>query len=87
MFVDYNMHKRKNEKFYARSAVACVALPYLVSLLGRKSAMYKIGTGYLLYTCMDALYDVGIYAYFFLHGPHFFRRLVELESTENFSSI
>ena len=87
MYVDYNMHKRKNEKLYGRLVVSSVALPYIISLLGRKSVFFKLGTGYLLYTCMDALYDMGIYAYFFLHGPGFMRRLVELEPTENFSSI
>ena len=66
--------------------VAC-AVPYLITLLGRKSIMFKLGSGYMLYTCMDALYDLGIYTYFFLHGPFFMRKLVALEPTENFSSI
>ena len=81
------MHKRRNERFYGRSYVGIVVVPYMFSLLKTKSIPYKVLTGYLIYTCLDALYDMGIYTYFFLHGPRYMRKILELPSKENFSSI
>lgn len=76
IFIDYATHKRKNERFYGRSIVGVVVAPYMVSLFARRSIAYKLLTGWLIYTCLDALYDMGVYTYFFIHGPKFIRRLI-----------
>ena len=81
------MHKRRKERFYGRSYVGLVVVPYFLTLFTKRSIAYKLMTGYLIYTCLDALYDMGVYTYFFLHGPRFIRKLVELEPSENFGSI
>ena len=49
--------------------------------------MGKLLAGYMLFTCLDAFYDMGVYAYFLIHGPKYMRRIVELPPAENFSSI
>ena len=87
VFLQYQMNKRKKERFYGRAYVAAAVVPYMVSLLRTKSIPYKLLVGYLLYTCLDALYDMGIYTYFFLHGPTYMRKVLELPAKENFSSI
>ena len=49
--------------------------------------MYKLFKGYVLFSCIDALYDMGVYTYFFIHGPSHMKKLLDLPPTENFGSI
>ena len=73
IFIDYRLHKQKHDRFYGRLYAGACVVPYLITVLSRRSIMFKLGTGYLLYTCMDALYDMGVYTYFFLHGPTYMK--------------
>ena len=49
--------------------------------------LWKLGTGYLLLTSLDALYDMGVYTHFFIHAPKQIRKLAALEPEKNFGSI
>jgi len=67
--------------------VAAVAIPWFMSLFKIKSTMIKLGTAYLIFSCLDAFYDMGVYTHFFFHGPRHIRRLIDLPQEKNFGPI
>jgi hypothetical protein len=87
IFGDYGMGRKRNERFYGRCYVSAVCLPFFVSLFKKSSYFYKLATAYVLYSCIDALYDMGVYTHFFVHAPKYMRRMIALPGEENFGSI
>ena len=87
IFKDYALHKKQTEKYYGRFYVFCATVPYFKFLFNSRSITAKLATGYMLYTVLDAMYDMGVYTHFFLHGHKYMRQLLELPPTENFGSI
>ena len=87
IFHEYMDHKKVRERFYGRMYACAAIVPWFFSLFSRKSIAYKLVSGYLLYTCLDALYDMGVYTYFFIHGPKYMRQCVELPPNQHFGSI
>ena len=67
--------------------VAGATIPYFLCLFKLKSTMIKLATAFILYTSLDAFYDMGVYTHFFFHAPSYMRRLVELPQEKNFGSI
>ena len=87
IFIDYLAQKRRYERYYGRAYVVAATMPYILSLFSGGSIMYKLLKGYILFSCVDALYDMGVYTYFFIHGPGHMKKLLELPPVENFGSI
>lgn len=67
--------------------VASASIPFFYSLFKIKGIMAKLGIAYILFSSLDAFYDMGVYTYFFLHAPSHMRSLVELPPDKNFGSI
>lgn len=87
IFIDYLAQKRRYERYYGRAYVTALAVPYIASLFSLQSLTKKIILGYGLFSLLDALYDMGVYTYFFIHGPAHIRKVIELEPEKNFASI
>ena len=83
----YLAHKKRYERFYGRAYVTAAFIPYFISLFSQRSVMSKLFTSYLLFTVIDALYDMGVYSYFLIHGPTHMKKLLVLPPAENFGSI
>ena len=69
IFKNYLMHKRSTERYYGRMYVGAITIPYFFLLFGRTKMIQKLALGYVVFSLLDALYDMGVYTYFFLHGP------------------
>ena len=87
MFQDYTRLKRQREKAYGRMYVASACIPFFYSLFKVKSMMTRLGFAYLLFSTLDAFYDMGVYTYFFMHAPKHMRTLLELPPEKNFAAI
>ena len=61
--------------------IAAVGIPFIGVLLAKKGIMWKLAGVYFFSTVFDAIYDTGMYLHFFLHAPHYMRKLLELEDT------
>jgi hypothetical protein len=53
----------------------------------KRGISWKVVTLYGLITTLNAFYDAGMYLSFFVHGPNFIRKILELDQTESFSAI
>lgn len=53
----------------------------------KRGMAWKVIIFYGIVTTVNALYDVGMYLAFFVHGPKFMRKIMELDQTDSFSAI
>ena len=87
IFKNYLMHKRSTERYYGRMYVGAITIPYFILLFGRTKIIQKLALGYVVFSLLDALYDMGVYTYFFLHGPGHMKKILELPPYESFGSV
>ena len=62
-------------------------LPYFTVCAKYKGLWWKGLAMYGIYVTINAIYDVGMYARFFLLGPGYLRSLCELDQEDNFSAL
>jgi len=79
--------RRKREARYGKAAVFCVAAPYFYQCFMRQGWGWKICVFYGIIATIHAIYDCGMYASFFVHGPSIIRSLINLDKKESFSPI
>ena len=53
----------------------------------KRGMAWKVIIFYGIVTTVNALYDVGMYLAFFVNGPKFMRKIMELDQTDSFSAI
>ena len=87
LYIDYLSKKKQRDKKYGRSAVACVFLPYFYACFSIRGWAWKFLVFYGLLNSLNAVYDCGMYANFFVHGPGFLKQLMAQDSKESFSPI
>ena len=76
-----------SEKRYGRAAVMSVFLPYVYACSIYRGYIWKGISLYAIIKLMDAIYDAGIYARFFIHGPSSMRKVAVLSQEESFAAI
>ena len=52
-----------------------------------KGLPWKFLGMYGLFITLNAIYDVGMYARWFIYGPSYLRKLAELDPNESFSPL
>ena len=65
------------DRWFGRAYVIAACMPYFYSLFKIKGIMAKLGLGYMLYSCLDAFYDMGVYTNFYINGPHFMQAMMQ----------
>ena len=53
----------------------------------RRGIAWKVVTFYGIMVTLDAIYDVGMYASFFVNGPFFMHKLMALDESTSFGAI
>ena len=62
-------------------------MPYFYACFSYRGWAWKFFVFYGLLNTINAVYDCGMYANFFVHGPAFLRKLMAQDSSESFSPI
>ena len=67
--------------------IAGAYLPFVYVCMKYKGWIWKGAVFYLLVQSMDALYDVGVFLRFFVHGPAALREVLSLDPQQSFGCI
>ena len=69
VFEEYNEKYKTSQRKYGRGAVMTVFMPYMYACAKYRGYIWKGLTFYMFLNCMNAIYDCGMYARFFVYGP------------------
>jgi hypothetical protein len=67
--------------------VVGVFIPYIWACGMYRGYLWKGAAFYMIAKSMDALYDIGMYLRFFIHGPKYFKSILSLDDNKSFSVI
>lgn len=87
LYNEYKNKQKANDRRWGRAVVASVFLPYFYMCFMKRGISWKVVTFYGLMTTLNAFYDAGMYLSFFIHGPKYVRKVLELDQTESFSPL
>ena len=87
IFIDYISESKALNYRYGRGAVFFMFVPFVYVCGFYKGWIWKGGLLYVLTKLMNAQYDLGMYARFFVHAPQHIRKVLELDPDESFACI
>lgn len=87
IFEEYLQSKRRREKRYGRFIVGTFMVPFLFACTFYRGYAWKAVSLYFVVTSINAVYDMGVYVHFMIHGPNAMRKVLALDPSTNFSSI
>ena len=87
LYRKYFENKKFSERRYGRAMTMAGMTPYFIACFAYRGMALKFLTFYGLVLGFNAIYDVGMYLRFFVHGPSMMRKIMELDPEENFGSI
>jgi len=87
LFMRLIKENKDGNRRYGRLVTLSVILPYMYSCGVYRGYIWKALALYLIYREMDALYDMGMYLNFFIHGNKQMRSILDLDPKTSFSPI
>ena len=80
LFNEYDNDSKKQCRTFGRVFVGSTLVPYLYVVSMYRGFTWKFATFYVIYRMLDAIYDSGMYARFFLFGPSAMKRLAQMDT-------
>jgi hypothetical protein len=87
LFTRLIKENKDGNRRYGRLVTLSVIIPYMYSCGVYRGYVWKALALYLIYREMDALYDMGMYLNFFIHGNKQMRSILDLDPKTSFSPI
>uniref|UniRef100_A0A7S3ILZ0 Uncharacterized protein n=1 Tax=Strombidium inclinatum TaxID=197538 RepID=A0A7S3ILZ0_9SPIT len=87
VFLEYLDRSKPGSRRFGQVATMGAFMPLVWSFAKYRGSLWKVGAFYAFYRFMDAIYDQGIYLYFFLYGPGAMKKVLDLDGDKSFGHI